>query len=136
METGGVLLGYWIRPFQEAVMTNAVGPGPRGIHRKNRFVPDCEYQESEVARLYEESGRLHTYLGDWHTHPKRGTLLSRRDHRTLIQIASFRNARTPAPLMGILICEPDWALTIWQLVSEAGFMGPKWSIFPHEVHPF
>src|SRR5262245_43580637 len=68
-ETGGVLLGYWAKPYSEVVVTQLIGPGPRAIHKRNRFIPDSDYQEEEIARLYKESGHLHVYLGDWHTHP-------------------------------------------------------------------
>src|SRR2546425_707963 len=68
-ETGGVLIGYWAVPFREVVLTAVVGPGPQALHDTDIFIPDPEYQEAEIARCYEESGRLHTYLGDWHTHP-------------------------------------------------------------------
>jgi integrative and conjugative element protein (TIGR02256 family) len=114
-ETGGVLLGYWAREYEEVVVTHATGPGPRAVHRMHSFVPDAEYQEAEVARLYEESGRVSTYLGDWHSHPLGTVSLSRRDRRTLRHIAGHREARAPVPIMAVIGGgDPDWFLGVWR----------------------
>lgn len=113
-ETGGVLLGYWSRPFQEVVITNVVGPGPSAIHRRNRFVPDSTYQEKEIARHYKESRRMHTYLGDWHTHPRTSPHLSRQDRSTLRRIATYAPARSPVPLMAVLAGPSPWKLAVWR----------------------
>src|SRR4051794_35166071 len=87
-ETGGILMGYWARPNLEAVVTRVIGPGPNAIHTPVRFVPDTEYQERKIAEVYARSGRLETYLGDWHTHPGSSCgKLSRQDRRTLRRIA-------------------------------------------------
>ena len=75
-ESGGILMGYWVVQPTEAVITDVIGPGPGAIHRDTSFLPDAEYQADQVARRYEASGRLHTYLGDWHSHPNAGPHLS------------------------------------------------------------
>lgn len=111
-ESGGALLGYWAKQYEEVVITDVIGPGPGATHRAQSFLPDSEYQEKEIACRYEESGRLHTYLGDWHTHPRSIPYLSRKDRRTLKTIAKHRDARASAPLMAILWW-PSWALEIW-----------------------
>jgi integrative and conjugative element protein (TIGR02256 family) len=112
-ETGGVLLGYWAKPYSEIVITRLIGPGPRAIHKRNRFIPDSDYQEEEIARLYKESGYLHVYLGDWHTHPGSTAYLSPKDHRTLAIIAEFPEARMPVPIMAIL-GGPPWSIKVWK----------------------
>jgi len=38
------------------------------------FLPDATYQENEIARIYEDSIRISTYLGDWHTASQRKQL--------------------------------------------------------------
>lgn len=115
-ETGGVLMGYWAEPLVEVVITNAIGPGPKAIHKEKGFAPDAEYQEKEIANIYEASGRLSTYLGDWHTHPRGSTRLSIRDKRTLRRIAVANNARCPVPIMAVLGGggKDKWLLEIWQ----------------------
>ena len=111
-ESGGALLGYWAKACEEVVITDVIGPGPAAIHRAQSFLPDSEYQEKEIACRYEESGRLHTYLGDWHTHPQSIPYLSRKDRRTLKTITRHQEARVIAPLMAILWW-PSWTIEIW-----------------------
>jgi len=113
-ETGGVFVGYWAVPFHEVVVTAAIGPGPRAVHESDRFEPDPEHQEAEIARCYQESGRLHTYLGDWHTHPDSGPHLSRLDRKTLKTIAGHPDARTPVPIMAVLGGGAPWRFRLWR----------------------
>lgn len=122
-ETGGVFIGYWIKLYEEAVITQATGPGPGAIHKPYNFLPDSEYQETEIKKYYEVSGRLHTYLGDWHTHPQAAAYLSPTDKRTLRRIALHSEARAPVPLMAILGEGPDWILKFWRYVP------PRYSRF-------
>jgi integrative and conjugative element protein (TIGR02256 family) len=124
METGGVLIGYWADDSGEVVITHATGPGPEAVHRLDEFIPDAPFQRNEVARIYRDSGRLHTYLGDWHTHPRGSLRLSRRDVRTLASIGATPAARATAPLMGILAGEvPLWELAIWRYTRRRwGFL--------------
>ncbi|MEX0655325.1 MAG: Mov34/MPN/PAD-1 family protein [Phycisphaeraceae bacterium] len=116
-ETGGVLLGYWINDGTDVVITKAVGPGPEAGHRRYGFTPDHQYQEQEIARFYEASGRRLGYLGDWHSHPEGPTKLSRRDCRTLKRIARFGPARNPWPIM--LILGNHWNVGLWQAKRSA-----------------
>lgn len=119
LETGGVLMGYWASPPVEVVITSAIGCGPRSTHKRHSFVPDYEYQEAEVARVYEESGRVHVYLGDWHTHPRQSVCLSSRDKQTLRRIGASAEARAPVPIMAVLGGgEPHWFIGIWRPVTS------------------
>jgi integrative and conjugative element protein (TIGR02256 family) len=113
-ESGGVLLGYWTKLYTEIVITCAIGPGPKAVHRSHAFCPDTEYQEAEIARQYEESNRLHGYVGDWHTHPRSTSHLSRKDRRTLNRIAKYPEARMSMPIMAVL-GGPPWSLDIWRI---------------------
>ena len=120
LETGGILMGYWAEA--DVVITHAVGPGPNATHGKISFIPDAQYQEGEVARIYEESGRLSTYLGDWHTHPRGSTRMSRRDRRTLRRIASSTEARCPKPLMALCAGgKKKWLMGVW-VFKKAGYL--------------
>lgn len=121
-ETGGLLLGYRSGPG-EVVVSNVLGPGPRARHGKAFFIPDHEYHELEVARLYELSGRLHIYLGDWHSHPEGQAQLSRRDVKTLRKIATERAARVKHPVMLIAVGSPasGWSFHGFQLTGVGCF---------------
>ena len=114
-ETGGVLIGYWSASRDEVAICRASGPGSGAIHMEHVFIPDSEYQESEIARIYEESGRVHTYLGDWHTHPREAVYLSPKDELALRRIAGFSEARAPMPIMAVLGGgEPEWFIGAWR----------------------
>lgn len=113
LETGGVLVGYSGSDREEFVVSDAIGPGPRARHKRWRFSPDAVFHQEEVARLYEESGRTCSYLGDWHSHPGGGARLSFLDKLTLTRIALSRPARAPVPLMALLHGKSPWALTVW-----------------------
>lgn len=106
LETGGILLGYQAGEGQDLVVTHTVGPGPKAVHKRGRFVPDHRYQSVEIARLYAEqpSSESHAlaYLGDWHTHPGSLAYLSGQDKATLRRIALTKSARAPQPVMIIL----------------------------------
>lgn len=118
LETGGVLLGYVSpRGEPEHVVVEAVlGPGPRARHSKTQFEPDSRWQEGEIAQRYELSGRITTYLGDWHTHPMGPPLPSRRDRQTARAIAQKKSARMPRPLMLILGFDPEdgWSFVVYR----------------------
>lgn len=48
---------------------------------------------------YEASGRLHTHLGEWHTHPGGALRLSGKDRNTLARVANHKEARLSTPVM-------------------------------------
>lgn len=62
LETGGVLLGYFVELGREVVVTHAVGPGPDAIHRRDGFLPDSGFHDETIADLYRASGRRIVYL--------------------------------------------------------------------------
>ncbi len=115
LETGGVMMGYWSKSKDGVVICHATGPGPRAVHTEHAFIPDYDYQESEIGHLYKDSGRIHTYLGDWHTHPREAVYLSPKDERALRKVAGFREARAPVPIMAILGGgDPEWLIGAWR----------------------
>ena len=125
-ESGGILMGYW-SDSDNVVATHSIGPGPDAEHREHSFKPDHEWQAEEVARHYESSGRIETYLGDWHSHP--GTQwadLSFKDRATLYRIAKYQAARAPTPIMAVVIGEPD----SWHIAGWVGQAVRRLGIFP------
>jgi integrative and conjugative element protein (TIGR02256 family) len=114
-ETGGALMGYYANDDSELVITDVIDAGPNARHGLSSFAPDLAHQHSEIARIYFGSGRLHTYIGDWHTHPAGCLRLSTKDKSVLRLIASSRPARTTKPVMLIWAGdESGWDLRIWQ----------------------
>jgi integrative and conjugative element protein (TIGR02256 family) len=125
LETGGLLLGY--ERDSEIVVTEVIGPGPAAGHGATTFIPDHEHQETELARLYEASGRRHTYLGDWHSHPGGSATLSRTDRRTLRRIARSPQARAPRPLMVVVHggSSGEWQIAASRLLPWSIRMGSR-----------
>lgn len=111
METGGVLMGYWAG-LDQVVITNIIGPGPKAIHKRYSFTPDDKWHTDGIARIYEKSGRVITYLGEWHSHPYGSPGLSIKDFVTLFRVAVHKPARNPRPIMGILHNNPQWELAV------------------------
>lgn len=114
VETGGILIGYWATEAQ-AVVTNTIGAGPRAAHGRISFSPDHDYQVRELSRLYEASGGVETYLGDWHSHPGQSwPRLSPKDRSTLKLIAKTPEARVPMALMMIVGgAGGSWSPRVW-----------------------
>jgi integrative and conjugative element protein (TIGR02256 family) len=118
-ETGGILLGYWSVSSNAAVVTNVLGPGPAADHRPMSFSPDADFQVGEIARVFNASGGVQTYLGDWHTHPNGRAYLSGRDIATLRTIAEYPEADLPFPLMCVVgLCSRRPEIAIWQYVRR------------------
>jgi integrative and conjugative element protein (TIGR02256 family) len=117
LETGGVLLGS--TGESGLVIEQVVGPGPLARHERFQFLPDHEFQEAEIARVYEESGRTIEYLGDWHTHPDGGCSLSTTDKATLKTIARHKSARQPRPVMMLLAGGNPWQMAVWQWTKRS-----------------
>ncbi|MFH1716741.1 MAG: Mov34/MPN/PAD-1 family protein [Planctomycetota bacterium] len=114
LETGGVLMGYFGQPGNTPVIMSATGPGPQAVHRQNSYIPDYEFDNSQIATIYEKYERRITYIGDWHTHPAPFPELSYRDKRTLRRIARCKTARVETPIMLLLTHDDEWEATIWQ----------------------
>jgi integrative and conjugative element protein (TIGR02256 family) len=119
-ETGGVLLGWTAGDQRDIVARRAIGPGPRAKHRPTRFSPDTRWQRVEIAEEYERSGRILTYIGDWHSHPGGSERPSTRDWRTARRIARSRGARATKPVILILRgAKGDWVPVPYRLLDNA-----------------
>jgi integrative and conjugative element protein (TIGR02256 family) len=126
-------MGYWPDP-STVVISDVIGPGPNAKHTRHSFSPDAKYHDDEIERIYVVSNRLHTYLGDWHTHPNGSTGTSRKDRKTLSAIASDPGARAPRPLMAILAGNKNWRLAIWSWEAKDFFWLAK--VAPAKVTRF
>lgn len=103
-ETGGMLLGY-VRSGgrqRDFVIAGSVPAGPKAEHKPHRFVPDGDWQQAHLERAYHDSGRVISYLGDWHSHPGGGLQPSPIDRRTSARVAASDGARAPVPVCLIL----------------------------------
>lgn len=128
-ETGGVLLGW--RNGDALVIDRVVDAGPGAERWPMGMRPDADYQALMIAEAFEESDGAVTYLGDWHSHPGTMAIPSRRDRKTLRNIATDEDAQCPAPAMLILgTGDQDWEAMAW--VGRLGRLG-RWG--PLSVKP-
>lgn len=117
-ETGGVFIGY--RARGEIVITDVVLSGPNAVHDRRSYRSDPLFESNEIARIYEQSGRMHSYLGDWHSHPAGSFRLSGKDKRALRTIARSEDARAEKPIMAILAGErDDWGIGVWEYFERS-----------------
>lgn len=96
-ETGGPLFGY------EAdqggiVVIRAFAPGPNARHHRFRYLPDRRDTQSRIDQVFKESKGVHSYLGEWHSHPLGAACPSATDLATLKGIAAERAVGLPRPL--------------------------------------
>lgn len=114
LESGGTFMGYVSGDC--AYVEAMIPPGPKAYRGLQAFAPDQEWQLAEIAALYERSGRIVTYLGDWHSHPNAFSGdLSPRDRTVLRRIIRSPEARCPQPIMSILYGSPrHWKLSVWR----------------------
>lgn len=120
LETGGILVGYLVEGADEAVVCSVVGPGPDARHSPTTFEPDGPFHREQLAHAYASSGRVHGYLGDWHSHPHGEPILSWRDQRTLCSIARTPDARAPRPIMFV-----TGGTSVWE--SDVLELAPRWN---------
>lgn len=115
LESGGTFMGYHA-DSDTVVVTAVIGPGPHASHGHSHFEPDQAWQLDEIARLYAESGRRQTYVGDWHSHPNASSgEVSDVDRRVLKSIMKTPAARCRRPLMALLYGNPTgWQLDMWR----------------------
>lgn len=111
LETGGMLIGYWSDDTRDAVIVDTIAPGPAAIHARAAFVSDGEWQQQRLEEIYRHSGRIHTYLGDWHSHPHGEAAPSPRDRHTARVVAAEQHARAPHPITLIVAASPSLAVS-------------------------
>lgn len=114
LESGGVFLGY--ETGDAMVITAMIPGGEQALRTRWAYAPDTDWQNSRIAEHYEQSGRLDTYLGDWHSHP--GTdraYLSGDDRVVLRKIIRSPKTRLARPLMCVLVgTSGDWRMHGWR----------------------
>lgn len=101
LETGGSFFGY-TSDSNDVVITHLIDAGPRAKRTKFSFEPDQDFQLPEMERLFYKHKGSVRYLGDWHSHPCSSPALSRRDEKTLLNVALSDEAQCPHPIMMII----------------------------------
>jgi len=125
LETGGAFFGYYSKT-NDVVITHLIPAGSRAKHKKYSFEPDQSFQLEMMAELYFKHNATISYLGDWHSHPKHKPKLSRRDEKTLLNIALTDTSKCPRPIMLIVGSLPkEWTINCVRFVEGK-----------HQIWPF
>lgn len=101
-ETGGTLVGHYSEDHRVAFVTGALEAQIGARKERARFYRPPDDVDGQLARIYEESGGLTHYLGEWHTHPDAAPTPSSTDLSTLRGLARSRSVATDTPFMIIL----------------------------------
>lgn len=101
-ETGGTLVGHYSKDLREAFVTRALEANTAARKQRARFYRPPDDVDGQLARIYEGSGGLTHYLGEWHTHPEVAPTPSPTDLSTLRGLARSRSVATDTPFMVIL----------------------------------
>ncbi|MEJ7569163.1 MAG: Mov34/MPN/PAD-1 family protein [Gaiellaceae bacterium] len=128
-ETGGMLVGYLADGA--AVVTALIGAGQGAVRGLGLFEPDGTWQQAELARLYQASAWVETYLGDWHSHPSGLARPSGQDKSTARRIARYKEARIKHPITVIVASTraEQW------LIAGFAFQG-LWGFRPLEIKAY
>lgn len=68
IESGGIIVGI-LNPYEnQVVVTDVTLPHAKDIRKSNVFKRASAGHQEEMDRLWNESKKTKTYLGEWHTH--------------------------------------------------------------------
>jgi len=104
LETGGMLLGYLKE--KNYYILDIIDAGPEAIHKTDYFLPDGKYQQPILEQKFFKSNGKVTFLGDWHSHPKADSYLSKLDMETLKNISEDEGAQINCPIFIIIGTSP------------------------------
>lgn len=121
-ETGGMLIGYRAEQHGRLaiVVTGLIDPGPEATRGATQFVPDGRWQQRQLEEVYERSGRVTTYLGDWHSHPRGRGRPSGKDLATYARVAADPDSGTQLPLALIVALSRTVAIGAYGIDRDRG----------------
>lgn len=68
IESGGIIVGTLNIHENQVIVTDITLPYVNDVRKSNMFKRDSFGHQEEMDKLWEESNRTKTYLGEWHTH--------------------------------------------------------------------
>ncbi len=90
IESGGIIVGKLNPAEKQVIATDITEPQNKDKCTKNMY-KRAEYGHQEIMdNLWEESGFVKTYIGEWHTHNQRVPHPSWIDRRNWLQISRRR----------------------------------------------
>lgn len=97
METGGILVGYYTRAHDRAVVTEVSEPPSDSTAGKRWFQRGVAMLQKWLHELWTRKTRY--YLGEWHLHPMGAPNPSSTDIREMARIARSIRFRCPEPIL-------------------------------------
>ena len=96
-ETGGILMGYYTRRHDCAVVTDVTGPPEDSKRARATFYRGVRGLQAWIGRLWRE--KRHYYLGEWHYHPGGTATPSPTDDNQMRSISTDKKTRCPEPVL-------------------------------------
>ncbi len=106
VETGGILIGFEDE-CRRAIVIKATGPGPKAVHKMDRFERDVEFIQKELEESASKFGKRGLYLGEWHSHLNPNPQPSPLDLTSLFGISEALNYLIRSPTMVIVGLNPS-----------------------------
>lgn len=97
METGGILVGYYTREHDCAIVAEVSGPPADTTAGKTWLQRGVAALQSWLHELW--TRRTHFYLGEWHYHPNGRANPSPTDISEMTRIARSARFRCPEPIL-------------------------------------
>lgn len=68
LESGGIIIGYYDSQENALKITDLTWPQENDICERFRFIRKEKGHQEQMDKLWEQSGYMKSYLGEWHTH--------------------------------------------------------------------
>lgn len=122
-ETGGILVGYYTRRRDCAIVTDCSGPPADSVCKKTNFHRGIEGLQQWIFRLWALKHRRY-YLGEWHFHVLSATTPSQVDIEQIKSTSQKATYRCPEPIMIIIggDVKKDWSCKSFVYSHKEGFM--------------
>jgi len=106
IETGGIIVGYYNRKRDCAIVTDCSGPPKDSKHGKNYFYRGIQGLQNWINKLW-YLGQRRYYLGEWHFHPFGNPKPSDVDEKQIKENSENKSYKCPEPLMIIIGCKAN-----------------------------
>lgn len=119
VETGGVLVGYYNRGHDCAIVTDVSKASQDSKQYRNTFYRGIKGLQRWLNTLWNR-GRKRYYLGEWHFHPFANPTPSKTDIEQLQENANNKSYHCPEPILFIIGGDPNNKWSCKSLVYMEG----------------
>ncbi|EOU2013882.1 hypothetical protein C4D22_04760 [Clostridium perfringens] len=109
-EAGGILIGY-ITNDNNIIIEYITKPFDKDIRKRFSFIRRDNKHEKILNSIWKNNGEVHTYVGEWHTHPEDYPIFSCIDKKNWINLG--RNIK-PSKTRYINIIVGNKELRVWE----------------------